>query len=86
LNMQLVEGVIDSSIAGTPKMTLVAIASKADSCGHACLTLEQIACFIGRNARTVIRAVIELEAAGLLRVVKEHGQPTHYFIEMGGAK
>jgi Predicted transcriptional regulator len=82
MSIQLIQKILNSDkVAGSQKMTLVAIAHSCNSGGYACLKLGQIAAFIGRNQRTVIRCVTDLENAGLLRVVKDRGRPSHFFIE-----
>lgn len=87
MSNQMLKKALSSDISGSPKMTLIAIAHNSNSQGYACLTLQKIAYFIGRNERTVMRCIAELEKSGLLRVVKDKGQPSHYFLEgMGGEK
>ncbi|PKD41454.1 hypothetical protein CWO84_04800 [Methylomonas sp. Kb3] len=67
-------------LMGASKAVLVALADRANRAGYCSPSLEDIALRAGCSRRSAMRAIGELEALGLLVVVRETGRPSRYLL------
>jgi hypothetical protein len=64
------------------KGVLNILADHADETGHCFPSVKTIALGCGFGETSVITAVSQLEEEGLLRVVREHGEVNHYYVNL----
>ncbi|WP_446810298.1 helix-turn-helix domain-containing protein [Methylomonas sp. 2BW1-5-20] len=67
-------------LMGSAKAVLVALADRANRAGYCSSSLEDIALRAGCSRRSAMRAVAEMEALGMVVVVRDNGRPNRYLL------
>lgn len=80
MSIEYLNAAFQVRLMGTTKAVLIALADRANRAGYCVASLDDIALRAGCSPRSAMRAVGELEALGLVVVVRDPGRANRYLL------